>query len=176
MLPGVVRLEVLEGKRLLYREAARGIVLDGEHVLLLHTERYDGDRLPGGGIDAGEETVTGLVRELEEETGACGIRDIVDFGCYEEFRPWHKPGYDVLHTMSYCCTCSIDPELGPTRLEAYEQDNGMRAVWVPIAEAIGHDEAAMAGSSKQGFSVARESFLLHRIASECLSTNTALVA
>lgn len=169
-------LDALDGKSHLYREAARGIVLSGERILLLHTERYDDYSLPGGGIDPGEAPVRGLVRELEEETGARGVRDVAAFGRYEEFRPWYKPEYDVLHMMSYCYTCRIDSELGSTRLESYEQDNGMRAIWVSIAQAIAHNEATMANSSKQGLSVARETFLLRRIARECLSANTAMVA
>lgn len=169
-------LDTIEGKTHLYREAARGIVLQGERILLLHTERYDDYSLPGGGIDAGEAPISGLVRELEEETGARGIRDIAPFGRYEEFRPWYKPEHDVLHMMSYCYTCRIDAELGPTRLEAYERDNGMRAVWVPIARAIAHNEATMANSPRQGLSVARETFLLRLIASECLTSDAALVA
>lgn len=62
-------LDHLDDKIIFQRNAARAIVLDGEDVLLLYTERYHDYTLPGGGIDEGEDVIAGLVRELEEETG-----------------------------------------------------------------------------------------------------------
>lgn len=54
--------------RIFRRHAARGIVLRDEKILLLFTERYNDFSFPGGGLDANEDIVTGLKRELEEET------------------------------------------------------------------------------------------------------------
>ncbi|MCV2403215.1 hypothetical protein OFY17_10025 [Marinomonas sp. C2222] len=39
------------------RLAARGIVIRGEDILMLYTQRYDDYTLPGGGIDEGENPV-----------------------------------------------------------------------------------------------------------------------
>ena len=47
-------IEHLDDKIIFQRNAARAIVLDGEDVLLLYTERYHDYTLPGGGIDDGE--------------------------------------------------------------------------------------------------------------------------
>ena len=58
---------------LITRHAARGIVIKGESILLLHTQRYNDYSLPGGGIDDGEDEIAGLKRELQEETGASGV-------------------------------------------------------------------------------------------------------
>ncbi|MTD62924.1 NUDIX domain-containing protein, partial [Blautia luti DSM 14534] len=60
--------------RVFRRHAARGIVMRGEQILLLFTERYNDFSFPGGGLDAGEDIILGLKRELEEETGAREIR------------------------------------------------------------------------------------------------------
>lgn len=62
------------------RLAARGIVLKGEEILMLYTQRYDDYTLPGGGIDEGENQIEGLIRELAEETGAQNIRNVKAFG------------------------------------------------------------------------------------------------
>uniref|UniRef100_UPI00356A399F NUDIX hydrolase n=1 Tax=Psychromonas sp. TaxID=1884585 RepID=UPI00356A399F len=67
------------------RNAARAIVLKGEMILMLYTARYHDYTLPGGGVDENENLLEGLIRELQEETGAQNIRDIEDFGLYEEF-------------------------------------------------------------------------------------------
>ena len=150
--------------RLIERHAARGIVVKGERILLVYTQRYDDYSLPGGGIDEDEEKVAGLIRELQEETGAQGICNVKAFARYDEYRPWYKPDADIIHMISYCYICEIDETLGETAYESYEVSNGMKPVWVNIFEAIEHNEAVIAVSDKKGFSIVRETFLLKEIA------------
>ncbi|ELS8947803.1 NUDIX hydrolase [Vibrio fluvialis] len=161
-------VEPLSQQRILQRKAARAIVLDGEDILMLYTERYHDYTLPGGGVDEGEDILQGMVRELEEETGAQNIHNIKPFGLYEEFRPWYKYDADVMHMVSYCFTCKIDRELGDTNYEDYEIKNGMKPVWINIRDAITHNELTMAESEKKGMSIERETFLLRLIAKELL--------
>ncbi|MDS1838900.1 NUDIX hydrolase [Vibrio vulnificus] len=161
-------IEHLDEKIIFQRSAARAICVDGEDILLLYTERYHDYTIPGGGIDEGEDVIAGLVRELEEETGAKNIHNIKPFGIYEEFRPWYKGEANVMHMHSYCYTCKIDRELGETRFEEYEVKNGMKPLWVNIHQAIAHNERIMAESPKKGMSIERETFLLRLIAKELL--------
>ena len=133
------------------RQATRAIVLNGENILMLYTQRYQDYTLPGGGIDKGEDIVEGLIRELKEETGAKGITNIAPFGRYEEFRPWYKNNLDTMHMNSFCFTCSVDEELGETQLEKYEIHNGMRPVWLNIHDAIIHNENTMKNTDKKVF-------------------------
>ncbi len=148
------------------RHAARAIVVKGENILLLYTQRYDDYSLPGGGIDDGEDKLEGLVRELQEETGAKGVCNIRAFARYDEYRPWYKDDADIIYMSSYCYICDIDDELGETALEAYEVGNGMKPGWVNIHEAIAHNEQVMKSSDKKGLSIERETFLLKLIAKE----------
>ncbi|EKO3375538.1 MULTISPECIES: NUDIX hydrolase [Vibrio] len=161
-------VEPLSQQRILQRKAARAIVLDGEDILMLYTERYHDYTLPGGGVDEGEDILQGMVRELQEETGAQNIHNIKPFGLYEEFRPWYRDDADVMHMVSYCFTCKIDRELGDTNYEDYEIKNGMKPVWINIRDAITHNELTMAESEKKGMSIERETFLLRLIAKELL--------
>ncbi|HAS8421387.1 TPA: NUDIX domain-containing protein [Vibrio vulnificus] len=161
-------IEHLDEKIIFQRSAARAICVDGEDILLLYTERYHDYTIPGGGIDEGEDVIAGLVRELEEETGAKNIHNIKPFGIYEEFRPWYKGEANVMHMHSYCYTCKIYRELGETRFEEYEVKNGMKPLWVNIHQAIAHNEQTMAESPKKGMSIERETFLLRLIAKELL--------
>jgi 8-oxo-dGTP pyrophosphatase MutT (NUDIX family) len=149
--------------RIFKRRAARGIIFNEDNILLLYTERYHDFTLPGGGIDDGEDIVAGLIRELQEETGAKNIRDIEALGLYEEYRPCQLPGYDILHMQSYCYFCKVDDDFGDTQLESYEIQNGMKPVWVNIHEAIAHNEDTMKNSVKKGMSIERETFLLKLI-------------
>lgn len=161
-------IDHLDDKKIFQRNAARAIVLDGEDILMLYTERYHDYTIPGGGVDEGEDIIAGMVRELQEETGAQNIHLIKPFGLFEEFRPWIKGNADVVHMLSYCYTCKIDRHLGKTNYEDYEQKNGMKPVWINIHDAIAHNEKTMAESPKKGMSIERETFLLHLIAQEML--------
>lgn len=152
-----------------FRKAARGIILDGENILMLYTARYDDYTLPGGGVDEGENIVEGLIRELQEETGAQNIRDIEEFGLYEEYRPWYKDDADILHMHSHCFTCTVDSALGEPSFEDYEIKNGMEAKWINIHDAIAFNEQTIAESNKKGMSIERETFLLKQIAKELLN-------
>ncbi len=150
------------------REATRAIVLNGDDILLLYTERYHDYSLPGGGIDDGEDKITALIRELKEETGAHSVTNIKAFGQYDEYRPWYKNNFDYVHMISYCYTCEIDDVLHQPELEAHEIQNGMRPVWFNIHQAIAHNEQTIKHSAKKGLSIERETFLLKRIVEELL--------
>jgi ADP-ribose pyrophosphatase YjhB (NUDIX family) len=153
----------LENHSIFTRLATRCITLQGSSILLMYTERYEDYSLPGGGLDLGEDKTEGMMRELREETGAQGIKNIKPFGIYEEYRPWYKPDYDIQHMISYCYTCDINKELGAANLEAYEKKNGMKAVWIDIHEAIKYNKNTIATSEKKGMSIEREVFLLELI-------------
>lgn len=157
-------IENLENKTIFTRLATRAITMQDQSILLMYTKKYDDYSLPGGGLDDGEDKVDGMMRELCEETGAKDIKNIEPFGIYKEYRPWYKPDFDIQHMISYCYTCDISEELGSTNLEAYEINNGMKAIWINIHEAIAHNKKTMASSQEKGLSIDRETFLLQLIA------------
>ena len=150
------------------RKATRAIVLNGDNILLLYTQRYHDYSLPGGGIDQGESNIDGLIRELKEETGAQNVTNIKEFGLYEEFRPWYKADFDVVHMESYCYICNIDDVLLAPEFEVHEIQNGMAPLWINIHQAIKHNEVTITNSDKKGLSIERETFLLKLIVDELL--------
>ena len=159
------KLQDTASKRVL-RRATRGIIIRDDEILMLYTKRYHDYSLPGGGIDEGEDNIQGLIRELREETGAKNVRNIQEFGCYEEYRPWYKEDIDIMQMQSFCYVCEIDQELDAPALEHHEIQNGMHPVWINIHDAIAHNEETMASSPKKGLSIERETFLLKRILEE----------
>ncbi|HCH01912.1 MAG TPA: DNA mismatch repair protein MutT [Vibrio sp.] len=163
-------VQKLESKSIIQRLATRAIAMKGENILLLYTERYHDYSLPGGGLDSGEDKVEGMIRELQEETGAQNIRNIEAFGCYEEFRPWYKDDANVMHMLSYCYTCEVDEMLGETSFESHEINNGMKPMWINIQQAIEHNLKTIELSDKKGMSIERETFLLQLIADQCLES------
>ncbi len=152
------------------RLAARGIILKGENILMIYTKRYNDYSFPGGGVDTGENIMHGLHRELEEETGAQNIKVLEAFGIYEEFRPTHYDGYDMVHMMSHFYVCDADEKLGQAHPEDYEVKNGSVPVWVNIYEAINHNQKVMDDKEdSMGLSIDRETRVLRLIVDELLS-------
>lgn len=150
--------------RVLRRQAARGIVVRGNEILLLFTERYNDFSLPGGGIDEGEDVRAALVRELEEETGARDVQVLHYEGWLDELRPWRRGDHDVLHMTSHFFRCNVAPTLQETKMEGYERANGMRPVWVNLDDALTHNRAVLQRQeTTMGQSIQRETFMLARI-------------
>lgn len=154
---------------ILKRIAARGIILDKEDILMIYTKRYNDYSFPGGGIDDGEDIEEGLIRELQEESGAKNIEILSVFGNYEEIRPTYYDGYDYIHMFSHFFVCSADKELGTPNPEEYEINNGSVPVWVNIHDAIKHNTKVIeAKESSMGLSIERETRVLELIAKEIL--------
>lgn len=153
--------------RLFKRRASRGIVMNGENILLLYTRRYNDFSFPGGGVDDHEDLRLGLRRELEEETGARNIKIIKEFGYIDELRPHYLPEYDLIHMLSYFYECDIGPSLGEAKMENYELANGMEARWVNIFEALKHNQNMInSNDASMGLSIKRETLVLSMVAQE----------
>lgn len=152
--------------RTLHRRAARGVILDGDDILLLFTERYNDFSLPGGGVDPHEDLEQALHREVREETGARNVQVLAPYGRIEELRP-HYRDYALMFMESFLFLCGADRALGDTALESYERDNGMSPLWVNLEEALAHNTQVMAAKEAgMGLSIERETRVLTRLLRE----------
>lgn len=95
------------------REAARAVVFDSAgKVPLLHVGLHSYHKLPGGGVDEGEDIPTALERELMEEIG-CKAEVTAEVGSVVE----HKNEFELIQT-SYCYLANLVGEKGhPTYTE-----------------------------------------------------------
>lgn len=114
------------------REAVRAILVgaDGK-VALMHARKYDYYKLPGGGIEAGEDHEMALRRELLEEVGA-EARVMGEVGKIEEKRAFA----DNMHQISYTYTAEVVGETGENDLDDGERAEDFQPVWVGLDEAI----------------------------------------
>ncbi|MEK3883662.1 NUDIX domain-containing protein [Paenibacillus sp. PL2-23] len=157
------------------RRSARGIIVDGTKILLIYTERYNDYSFPGGGVAENEDLIVGLHRELAEETGASRTKVLQEFGYIDEYRPHHKPEYDLIHMESYFYVCEVDCDFENVQPEDYEIANGSYPVWIDIAEAIQHNRKVMANQEpSMGFSIARETIVLELVERELLGKASAV--
>lgn len=51
------------------KTASRGIIFINEKILLVHSDKYNDYKLPGGALDENETKIEALIREVYEETG-----------------------------------------------------------------------------------------------------------
>jgi len=120
----------------IYREAVRGVVINGKTLLMIYSSK-DGDyKFPGGGINIGETHETALVREIREECGATVLSINEELGKVIEFDIPIEENYDVFKMVSFYYICEVDPDFGEQSLDQYEIDLGFTPIWVDIDKAI----------------------------------------
>lgn len=159
-------LENLEG-RTFERRAARAIIVKGSEILLLYTKRYNDYSFPGGGVESQEDLISGLKRELAEETGAIDLEVVSEFGMIDEYRPHYVAEYDLIHMLSYYYICKTNENFKEATLEDYELANGMTSLWIDIYEAIRHNKEVIRNNEDSiGFSIERETLVLELVAKE----------
>ncbi|HEX6258907.1 MAG TPA: NUDIX domain-containing protein [Candidatus Saccharimonadales bacterium] len=125
------------------RRAARAVLLDSDgQVYLINVSKHNYHKLPGGGIDEGEEVKQALERELMEEVG-CKAEIIAELGQVVEFRGYKDDG---LKQTSYCYLAKQLGEQGEATLEDDELEKGMFAI---KAKSIDH-AIALVGRDQPG--------------------------
>jgi len=113
------------------REAARAIVYDKEsNVALLHVTSKQYYKLPGGGLDKGEDKLTALKRECIEEIG-CDVEVTGEIGTLTEYRKLFN-----IKQISYCYTAKVVGEKRSPAFTEKELSDGFEIVWLPYKDAI----------------------------------------
>lgn len=115
-----------------HRQAVRSVVFDGDNrVALLHSRKDGHYKLPGGGIEDGENKEEALERELLEELG-CRVDVSRELGEIVEFRDYKK-----MRQTSFCYQATVLGEKGAPSFTQKEIDNGFEIVWAKdLASAI----------------------------------------
>lgn len=116
------------------RSAARGIISNGEHYLMIFS-KYGDYKFPGGGIESDEVLEDALIREMKEETGYTIIKEsIKSYGKVSEKR---KGKYEnILEMDSNYFLCQVESEVGERNLDEYEAEYDYQVVWITLNEAI----------------------------------------
>jgi len=120
-----------ERKTYRFRRAARAIVFDGENkIAILHSSKFNYHKLPGGGVEAGEDILSALDRECLEETG-CDIEIESEIGRVIEYRDEFN-----LYQESFCYLAKIKGEKKKPKFTMEERNNGFSLCWMSIDDAI----------------------------------------
>jgi 8-oxo-dGTP pyrophosphatase MutT (NUDIX family) len=113
------------------REAARAIVFDEEGLIgILHVTKEKYHKLPGGGIEAGENVEQALRRECREELG-CEIEIGDELGQVIEYRKMFN-----LKQTSFVYLAKLVGDKGQPNFMEDEITDGFEVQWVTLDEAI----------------------------------------
>ncbi len=113
------------------RIAARAVILDKEgNMALMHVANHGYYKLPGGGVDEGEDIESALHRECKEEAG-CAIEIVGEIGTVSEVRGDHAFMQD-----SHAYIARLIGEKGEPELTDLEIEGGFEICWIPIEEAL----------------------------------------
>ncbi|MBZ9689308.1 NUDIX domain-containing protein [Clostridium estertheticum] len=113
------------------RKASRSIVLnDSQKIALLFVSKNNYHKLPGGGIEAGEDIKIALNREVMEEVGV-NIDVLGEIGTIIEYRNRHE-----LLQISYCYYSEVKGAIKEPSYTDEEINNGFQLKWVTLDEAI----------------------------------------
>lgn len=118
-----------------HRIASRGIIREGNNVLMIHCTFYNDYTFPGGGVEKGEDPMFALERECREEAGVV-IKNVRPFYKIIEKRELDEENYVYHESLFYLCDIDSFCE---QHLELYEIELGYEPVWISIDEAIEKD-------------------------------------
>lgn len=113
------------------REAARAVVIDDQgRVALLHVTRDGYYKIPGGGVEKGENHHMALQRECLEEIGT-RVKVVGEIGMIIENRKFCS-----LKQISYCYFAQQIGDQGQPNFMPDEIEEGFEAVWLPYETAL----------------------------------------
>lgn len=144
--PDTTVIGVKEDRQYTERRAVRAVVLNlhGD-IAIIHARKEDYYKLPGGGIEEGEDHQTAGAREALEEIG-CRVK--LSKKCLAMVEEWRND----LHQLSYCYVAHVLEDTGKTSLTEEELADGLEHEWVHVDTAIRRMKAANP-TSKLGLSI-----------------------
>ncbi len=113
------------------RTAARAVVYDNDgHVAILNVSNKNYHKLPGGGVEDGEDELSALKRECREELG-CEIEVFGEVGQIVEYRKIFH-----LKQISLCYLANVTGQKGSPAFTQDETEDGFQILWLPIQQAM----------------------------------------
>jgi 8-oxo-dGTP pyrophosphatase MutT (NUDIX family) len=144
---------------IIYRNAVRAIILKGEKILMVYSDKAKEFKFPGGGIEQDEPREVALKREVLEEVGhelksvneSLGYVDQLYNDIYDEDKYFYQ--------RSYYYFCEIDETYRGMKLSETERAMRYLPKWVTVDEAIAVNEKKIQHDNEYPWT-ARELYVL----------------
>jgi len=137
------------------REAARVILFDSTKIAIVYVGKHGYHKLPGGGLEKGEDRMLALRREVMEETG-CEIEVLSEVGRVFEFRSKQN-----MEQISYCYMAQVSSR-GEPQFTPSEVERGFSLMWLEFEDAMRRLESDVAEDYSGSFIVRRDFAFLKR--------------
>jgi len=133
------------------RKTARAILLNEKNqIATVFLTRDNFHKLPGGGLEPGENIETTLQREVKEEVG-CHCEIIAEIGVVMEYRA----KYHLLQ-ISYGFVAKVTGEISNPTLDDKEIEEGLEIEWLAAPEALAIMKKEQSTRYEGHFILARE--------------------
>ena len=132
----------------IYRISVRGIIFIKGKILLIES-KFGEVKIPGGGVESGENDMQALCREVKEETGFTVIPDsVVAFGEIEEKRlSVHEDM--IWHQINRLYFCDVEDAQENCDYSDNEKKCGFHQVLYSLEEAIEKNKAMLQAEGEQ---------------------------
>ena len=103
------------------RDSARSIIIRDGRIAMIHSQKYDYYKFPGGGINKNETPVEAMIRETREEAGLIVIPESVkEYGYVHRIQRSDRDQSQCFVQDNYYYLCEVRDEKVPQKLDGYE--------------------------------------------------------
>lgn len=118
-----------------FRPSVRAIIIRGNNLAMVYSEKLKHYLFAGGGIDEGETMEEALVREVREELGLEVIPETIsEYGLIVRKEKGKKD--DLFIQENYFFICDVKDEVGAQQLDIYEAEEEYVLKWVTPEEVL----------------------------------------
>ena len=119
------------------RDSARSIIIKDGRIAMIHSQKYDYYKFPGGGIENGENPVEAMIRETQEEAGLMVLPETVkEYGYVHRIQKSDQNPSECFVQDNYYYLCDAVDGLVSQNLDDYEKKESYRLEYVEPALAI----------------------------------------
>ena len=119
------------------RNSARSLIVQNGKIAMIHSLQYDYYKIPGGGIEDGEDPVAAMIRETREEAGLVVIpASVRPFGVVHRAQRSDRDPKEIFIQDNFYYLCEAEATTVAQKLDGYEAKEQYTLAWVDPQTAI----------------------------------------
>ena len=150
------------------RDSARSIIIRNGKIAMIHSQKYDYYKFPGGGIEDGENPIEAMIRETQEEAGLKVIPETIkEYGYVHRIQKSDYNPSECFVQDNYYYLCDAVDGLVSQDFDEYEKQESYQLEYIEPASAIEKDRSVKDSPYNQTM-FEREARVLEMLLSEGL--------